>query len=143
MSPCVMLFHAAWSRPSCLAKERLEAAVTALAPPSPFAPPNPVRCVIVDLSTFEGEEAGLVFKVRVPGALQCFIGGRRVLTISATGIVNAGMMTVDSGSVEVPTAALVVLGSLQHIHAPEADIARLFMSVLKEIPAASARRGTV
>jgi hypothetical protein len=160
LGPVAVFFHAHWSKPSAAAYQRLRGAARVLAPPGHFLAeeasatagatagstadagrPLP-RLMWVDVASEEGSEVALAFKVRRAGALQGFVGGRRVLTLAANGAVNGGAVPSNSGgggygAVSGAAAALVALGAAASAAATsvsavsEADVRAAFDAALR------------
>lgn len=134
---CAIFFHAPWDAHSIEARLRLERAIDAInASGSMFTLASRPRCFWIDISTEDGEEAALTFGVRVPGALQCFNGnGKRVLTLSATGAVNAGEIQhqVSSDAIALAACALIALGNAEP-PATEDSVKRMFDMTLPMCP---------
>lgn len=133
--PCAIFFHAPWDAHSMAARLRLEGAIDAInASEMPMlAPP---RCFWIDVSTEDGEEAALAFGVRMPGALQCFNGhGKRVLTLSATGAVNAGEIhhQVSIDAIALAACALIALGNTETAATVDL-VTKLFADALSMCP---------
>lgn len=101
----VVLFHASWSRPSSSSKARLEAAVSLASSSS-----ESIRCVWVDMTTEEGEEAGIEWNITEPGQILLFIKGLLCFSISAAG--NIDGESVGASGKLLLAAAMVALGRM-------------------------------